>query len=86
MKRKEIQPYTIGQIFYVPTAECPQNPPTPYRYRVLRRHRDFGYWGMRLRIRRTLRSPRQLSRTDLSLLERCAARMSERDLVEWLDA
>lgn len=27
-----------------------------------------------------------LSRDDLSLLERCAARMSERDLVEWLAA
>jgi len=34
----------IGQIFYVPTAECLENPPTPYRYRVLRSHRDAGYW------------------------------------------
>ena len=33
-----------GAIFYVPTAECRENPPVPYRYRVLRRHRDIGFW------------------------------------------
>lgn len=33
-----------GVKFSVPTAECLAAPAEPYHYRVLRPHRDVGYW------------------------------------------
>jgi hypothetical protein len=36
--------FSIGDRFLSPTAECESGTPLPYLLRVLRAHRDGGFW------------------------------------------